>query len=238
MADDALQGVNAVTAAQQSRANAAANTPLLEEPGDADSRLGETFDQFLRLLTTQMQNQDPLDPLDNSQMIDQLVNFASVEQAIASNRKLDTLIELQGSTVGATALSYLGRTVEAPGDLVPLQGGEATILFELPRTAEKVELKLINEADRTVRTSTGPADAGEHRVAWDGRDDYGNLLPDGEYRVLITALDGDGEPVEVETRTIGRVTGVEGGQGGDGWLELGSVRIPMTAVSGVRDDQP
>src|ERR687895_765063 len=88
--------------------------------------MASNFDQFLRLLTTQLKNQNPLDPLDTNQFTQQLVQFAQVEQQISMNTSLSTLIALQQATQTSAAMSFLGTTVEVEGSTTRLQGGQAT----------------------------------------------------------------------------------------------------------------
>ena len=103
--------------------------PLLAGSGSstsfATSSLAENFDTFLTLLTVQLQNQDPLDPLDTNEFTSQLVQFTAVEQAIATNNNLESLIGLTELSHAATRISYLGKEVEAPGSTSYLTDGKA-----------------------------------------------------------------------------------------------------------------
>ena len=102
--------------------------------------LGSDITQFLKLVTTQLQNQDPLNPTDNAEMTSQLIGCANVQQSAATNTKLDTLISLQQASTVATGLGYLGRQVVANGNQVVLSGGSATLSYNLKDDAQNVQL--------------------------------------------------------------------------------------------------
>ena len=139
--------------------------------------LAETFDNFLVLLTTQLQNQDPLSPLDTNEFTQQLVEFTNVEQAIKTNDKLDQLIAMQGAGILTGALDYIGKEVEFAGAELNLADGEATVVYDLASNAQEITLEILDENGITVRTLTGPTDAGRHEIVWDGKDNFGNSLP-------------------------------------------------------------
>src|SRR5262245_29800369 len=96
-------------------------------------KLTENFDQFLALLTTQLKNQDPLSPMDSSEFTNQLVQFAGVEQQIATNKNLESLVTLQKSSQVMGALELMGKKVEVSGTTVPLQDKSATFVYTLPK---------------------------------------------------------------------------------------------------------
>jgi len=183
---------------------------------DADSSsitngasLAETFDTFLTLLTTQLQNQDPLDPMDTNEFTSQLVEFTGVEQAIKTNQRLDELIALQTDMQLNDAVGYMGKTVGADGIILMLQDGESTITYDLGANASEASILIIDEEGNTVRTLEGDTEVGHHEIVWDGLDDDGEPLEDGLYGFLVTAIDADDAPVPLVQGTIGRVTGVK-----------------------------
>ncbi|MGB8274852.1 MAG: flagellar hook capping FlgD N-terminal domain-containing protein [Alphaproteobacteria bacterium] len=180
----------------------------------ASSKLTANFDSFLKLLTTQLSNQDPLSPLDPTQFTTQLAQFSAVEQAINTNTKLAQLISDQQSGQVASSVSYLGKVIEAQGDTATLDSGHAEWSYTLAADANTVNVQILNAQGQIVRTVAGPTQQGSHAVVWDGRDDAGNTLPDGSYRMVVTARDADSNPVGVTTNFTGRVTGVSltGGQ--------------------------
>ena len=191
--------------------------------------LAETFDTFLTLLTTQLQYQDPLDPMDTNEFTSQLVEFTGVEQAIATNDKLDALINLQNTSQLNDAVSYIGKTVSADGIVLMLQDGNATVNYALGGNASEVNILIIDEQGETVRTLEGKTAVGEHEIVWDGLDDDGDLLDDGLYGFLVTAIDGDENPVPLVQGTAGEVTGVKV-VNGEVVLEIGELEIELRKV--------
>lgn len=195
--------------------------------------LSETFDSFLNLLTTQLQNQDPLEPTDADRFTEQLVQFSGVEQSILTNQRLEELINLQGGNLLNDAVNYIGREVTADSLLVPLQDGRASLNYELASNAEAVSVQIINSAGQTIRTLTGPTTFGAHEIEWDGADENGGQLEDGTYGFLVTATDADSNPISLVQGISGQVTGV-GLDGNEVLLSLGSLELPLGDVLNVR----
>ena len=98
-----------------------------------NNSLASNFQTFLTLLTTQLKNQNPLDPLDTNQFTQQLVQFAQVEQQIKQNTQLETLISIEKSAQATTALAYVGATVAIDGQTAALKNGQATWTFNVPK---------------------------------------------------------------------------------------------------------
>lgn len=191
--------------------------------------LAETFDTFLTLLTTQLQYQDPLDPMDTNEFTSQLVEFTGVEQAIATNDKLDALISLQNTSQLNDVVSYIGKTVSADGIVLMLKDGSSTINYALGGNASEVNILIIDEQGETVRTLEGKTEVGEHDIVWDGLDDDGDPLEDGLYGFLVTAIDADDNPVPLVQGTAGEVTGVKV-VNGEVVLEIGELEIELKKV--------
>jgi flagellar basal-body rod modification protein FlgD len=188
--------------ASSGSATNAANTPT------ASSQLAGNFNQFLRLLTTQLQHQDPLSPLDPNQFTQELVQFSSVEQQIQMNTGLSTLISLQQNAQTTSALGFLGRTVVINGSVAQLANGTATWNYSVnkPSTAN------INVSDSTgkiVYSTTQAIQPGQQTFTWNGQTSTGNRLADGSYTISITAADANGQSVAVATQTQGTVSGVD-----------------------------
>ena len=196
--------------------------------------LAETFDTFLTLLTTQLQYQDPLDPMDTNEFTSQLVEFTGVEQAIATNDKLDALIALQNSTQLNDAVSYIGKTVSADSIILMLQDGQSTVTYDLGANADEANVLIIDELGETVRTLSGGTDVGHHEVVWDGLDDNGDPLDDGLYGFLVTAVDTDGNPVPLVQGTAGEVTGVKVVDG-DVVLEVGELELKLREILAIQE---
>jgi flagellar basal-body rod modification protein FlgD len=201
----------------------------------ASAQLAGTYDSFLKLLTTQLKHQNPLDPLDSNQFVQQLVGFAGVEQQIASNANLEKLISLQNNGVETTALGYIGKTVEATGDTASLGAdGTAQYTYTLPKTAALATVGIVDGLGRVVYSAPASIAQGEHGFTWDGKDANGNSLPPGDYRIRVAAVDATGASITATTSIIGRVTAVEPGDGGP-TLVLGATRVPAASVTAVRE---
>jgi flagellar basal-body rod modification protein FlgD len=208
--------------------------------GDVEAskkKLGDTFDNFLTLLTTQLQNQDPLSPMDSNQFTEQLVHFTNVEQSIAQTEKLEELLALSGFNQTAQAVGFIGKQVETEGSFLQLDGpGGASMTYDLPSATRETRIAIVSPDGRLVRTLPGQTTAGSHTLAWDGKDSQGNALADGVYEVFVTAMDRDNVTVEADTRSLGRVTGVRT-EGGQTLLDIGGAEIPLDQVLAIRDGQ-
>ena len=215
--------VNAVAA---SSAVAPERSPL--------ATLSERFDNFLLLLTKQLQYQDPLSPLDTNEFTSQLVQFTGVEQAIATNKKLDQIIDLQSSDRTSAAAALLGTTVQARGDGLWLADGHSEATYELSRNAAVTTITILDAQGKPVRVEPGAITMGKHAFAWDGKDNDGNALPSGVYGMQITAVDGDRKTVEVIAGTVGRVTGVRI-RDGETFLGIGDLELPLGNVTSIQE---
>jgi flagellar basal-body rod modification protein FlgD len=175
----------------------------------AGQTLSADMDTFLTLLTTQLQYQDPLDPMDTAEFTNQLVQYSSVEQAIQTNSKLDTLLQLNVSNLGAQAVSYIGKTVQVLGDVMPLETGKAKAAYTLDKDVESVTITVKDMNGRVVYSETGDTGSGTHEFTWDGKDSSGNQLPDGSYQIVVGTKVAIGETqANVSTTVFGRVTGI------------------------------
>jgi len=203
----------------------------------AASTLADTFDTFLALLTTQLKNQDPLDPMKSSEFTSQLVQFAGVEQSINTNKKLDQLVQLQTSSQLNSAVSFIGKTVEVISDLLLLKNGAAKISYGLDRKAANTIISIVDQNGRVVRTVQGETDAGRHEFEWDGRNSNGILVADDVYSFSVIATDGDDETIDTIAASFGIVTGVEVVENAPR-LNIGELGVPFDAVFAVRENEP
>lgn len=204
--------------------------------GDA-SKLGGDLNRFLTLLVTQLQNQDPLDPLDANQFTSQLVEFASVEQQIYQNSNLETLIGVGKNAEVASMVNFIGKSIEAAGTTLPLEDGAALASYTLAEPTAATTITIRDADDRVVAVKTGETAGGRHTLEWDGRDVDDQQLPDGAYSLEISAVRADGSAIEVGSTITGRVSGASAG-GGEATLFIGSVPVPMTSVMTVGDSAP
>jgi flagellar basal-body rod modification protein FlgD len=205
----------------------AASSAATGSQNTAMNGLSKNFDNFLLLLTQQLKAQDPLAPMDANQFTQQLVQFTSVEQAIATNDKLDKLIGAQTATQAATAISYLGTTITANTSSIGLSDHKASFDYELASDAKQVGIIITDQKGKVVRTATGEVKAGTHTFTWNGKDNSGEAtLDDGVYNIQVAALSADGEKVDTTVTTSGKVTGVEIRDGGI-VLSIGDLELPF-----------
>ncbi len=231
--DAANIGNQAVSAAQErQRANASAGEGDGGNNLNGGTRLAEDFDTFLQLLTTQLQNQDPLEPLKTQEFTNQLVQFAGVEQQINTNDKLDDLIDLRDGSRAATAVAFIGKTVEADSNVVSLRDGTADLTYELDANAESAAIQIANQEGEVVRTLPVATTAGRHEVTWDGLDGDGNPMPDGNYVMQLQAVDENNATVQGDTFTKAEVQGFEQKDGKIS-LDLGGFTVGLDDVIAV-----
>jgi len=194
----------------------------------AFSSLTENLDTFLTLLTTQLQNQDPLEPLDTEQFTQQLVQFAGVEQSIQTNANLETLISLQSSSDRSSALELIGRSVTVTDDKAVHQGAGASWTYELPTAAAAVDLAVLDSNGAVVATAQGAT--GAQTFEWNGRNNKGDTALPGVYRLEVNARDATGAVLEAKIQTNSTVTGVTFSESGPR-LETPAGLISLDAVT-------
>ena len=174
----------------------------------ASTGFANDFTTFLSLLTTQLQNQDPLEPLDSNEFTAQLVQFSGVEQQIQMNSNLEQLVSLQQNAGTLSSVSFIGKTITTPGNFARLEGGSANWTYDLAGKASETEIKVINDAGVLVNTLPGELEQGEHTFSWDGLDQFGEQAPDGVYTLEIAATDAAGGEIDVNTIVSGVVDSV------------------------------
>ncbi len=175
----------------------------------SNTRLAGDFNTFLTLLTTQLQNQSPTDPLDANQMTNQLVQFASVEQQIAMNQNLERLIGLQQASQLTASAPLVGRRVEVEADRLPLQNGQAEVRLPVAGTARYAEIIVSDTSGRALRQQFVELGSTPTAWNWDGRDATGRTLTDGAYAVTVNGRGVNGEAVALPFTVAGTVTGAE-----------------------------
>ena len=202
---------------------------------DSASALNYNFKEFLTLFTTQLKNQDPSNPMDTTQMTNQLAMFSQVEQQAGTNSRLDKLIAAQPTAGLSSGVSYIGRSIEANGNAIQLSNGAANITYDMPSTATSVRIDILNSAGSLVKTIAGSGTSGTQRTTWNGQDSSGNALADGTYTVSITATTNgsDSTAIVPVARTTGTVSGVET-NGTDTVLNLGGTQVKLSDVLAIR----
>src|SRR5215470_5080753 len=170
--------------------------------------LAGNFQTFLTLLTTQLQNQNPLDPLDTNQFTQQLVEFSGVEQQINMNKQLSTLIGLQQTAQSAQAASFVGSTVVVNGSTAQLVNSQATWNYSVTSPATAT-FNITNASGQTVFSQTATVQPGQQTFNWNGVGTNGQQWPDGSYTLSVTATDASGKSVGVSTQVQGVVSSVD-----------------------------
>jgi flagellar basal-body rod modification protein FlgD len=189
-------------------------TPLpTSSPGSLSSTTGSTlagnFQTFLTLLTTQLKNQNPLDPLDTNQFTQQLVQFAGVEQQLKTNDQLTTMVSLQQTAQSTQALGFVGKTAVVDGSTTALANGAAAWNLSVP-TNSNVSISITNSTGQTVFSGSYSVQAGQNQTfGWDGKGNDGTQWPDGKYTLTATAADTAGNSVAVSTQIQGLVHSVD-----------------------------
>ncbi len=187
-------------------------------------------DDFLKLLITQLSNQDPLQPVDNQAFIAQLAQFSSVEQLQGLSGQLDTLLLAQASANQMNTASLVGKEVLYRTDTIELKAGQPAALQARLEAPARLTAIVQDASGKTVRTiPLGRREAGAVDLAWDGLDDAGNPLPAGSYKVVLAAVDDAGAAVGVEMRARGRVDAVNF-DGNSPLLLVGAARVKLSDV--------
>jgi flagellar basal-body rod modification protein FlgD len=195
-------------------------------------QLDQNMNRFLTLLITQLQHQDPLQPMDANEFTQQLVQFASVEQQIYQNASLEKLLGMQRTAQASGLVSYIGNTVELDGGELALQDGTAVARYALAEPSVATRLTITDAAGRVVATLPGATRAGAATLVWDGTGADGRPLPDGPYRLSVAATAASGKSIDVATRVLATVTGVAN-DGAEPELLIGDRRVPLADVVSV-----
>ncbi len=198
-----IESIAAASAAQ----TAATQQSAADAAGTA---LSGNYSMFLTLLTTQLQHQDPTNPMDSSQFTSQLVQYSSVEQQIQSNKNLETLISTVGNQNATFAVNMLGKEVKAVGTGASLSNGSAAWGYNLASDAANVNINVVDANGNTVYSTTASSQsAGDQSFTWDGKDSSGATQPDGTYFINVTANDASGTAVTATPSITGTVTAVD-----------------------------
>jgi len=210
-------------------APAAAGTATATK-GAALSSLTGNYNDFLKLLMTQLQHQDPTSPMDTNQFTSQLVQYSSVEQQINTNSSLTQLIQLtQGGEILQSS-SLVGKPVTVASDHIALQDGKGAVHFDTA-TSQAVSVGVYSDAGVKLRDTALTSQPGHNTWAWDGKDSQGSVVPDGAYRVVATTSSG-GAIQALPFTVSGTATGVQ--KSGDALkVQLGALNVDLSAVQSV-----
>ena len=175
----------------------------------------DTEQRFLKLLVTQLNNQDPLNPLNNAELTSQLAQMSTVSGIEKLNTAFQSLLAQSGSSQVLQSASLIGRTVLVPGSELTLKKGtDAALAVDMPRSADSVKVTVTNAAGKTVRSfDLGALPQGVKTLSWDGLNDTGASVADGSYTVNVVATSGDAK-VAASALTYANVTSVSQGTSG------------------------
>ena len=194
--------------------------------------IANNFDQFLTLLTTQLRNQNPLDPLDTNQFTQQLVQFAGVEQQLKQNETLTALLGVSKATTGASAIGFVGQTVTADGAATQLKDGKAEWKLNASKGGTGT-VTIKDSSGKVVYSGTKTLTAGDQTYSWDGKTSTGAAAPDGEYTITVDGKDISGAAITVKTEITGKVDGIDFSTAVPTLL-IGAIKVPLDKVKSVK----
>lgn len=197
----------------------------------SNGEIAGNFQQFLLLLTTQLKNQSPLDPLDTNQFTQQLVQFASVEQQLKTNATLTSLVAASKASTAATAASLVGTNVTVDAAQADFSGGSAAWTVTSPKAAT-ASITISDSTGAVVATQTKALTSGAQTFTWDGRTASGDMVTTGTYKIAISARDASGQSVKVSTDLTGKVDSVElSGESAE--IVVSGRRLPLSALKSI-----
>jgi flagellar basal-body rod modification protein FlgD len=240
LASVAAQQTNALaaaTAAANAAAATAASAAASTATGSAAAAtnplvaLSSNFNDFLQMLMTQLQNQDPTSPMDTNAFTTELVQFSGVEQQINTNSSLTQLIQLTqaGETMQGTSMT--GKEVTVQSSQIAVQNGSGTLNFTDP-TAGTVAVAVTDANGNQLYGTTLNASAGSNSWTWNGEGNQGNQLPDGAYNVAVVSANANGTTSTLPFTVTGLATGVESLSSGM-QLQMGALTVPFSTVQSV-----
>jgi flagellar basal-body rod modification protein FlgD len=197
-------------------------------------------DDFLKLLVTQLRNQDPMAPEDPKDFVAQLAQFSSLEQQINSNTNLEALAKaiqgLQQSQTMAQGVSLLGKTVQGSGNQVTVTGGTAfDASYQLPQQAKDVVVTIYDSSGNQVRSlDLGSQASGSRTFSWDGKDSKGSKVADGTYTYQVAAQDKAGNALQVSNYFTGTVEQVYQNSQGV-WVTVDGHQMLLSSIIGVKE---
>jgi flagellar basal-body rod modification protein FlgD len=204
-----------VTAAITGTTSSASNSSSSSSSSTQSSVTGlaSNFNQFLTLLTTQLQNQDPTSPMDTDQFTQQLVEFSQVEQQIQTNQKLDTLISNTGGNQLTSLLGYVGMNATVNSPSSTLANGSASWLLNSPQAVTSANITISDANGNQVASFTQQLGAGTQSISWNGQTSSGTTAPNGVYKIAVTAQNSGGAAVTVTPEINTVITGIDSSSG-------------------------
>lgn len=187
-------------------------------------------DDFLQLLVTQLENQDPLEPMDPEQMTAQLAQFSSLEQLNNISDSMEGLDSMTQSLDQARALDMLGKEVLLEGNSFSLGENEISLSYRLENEADEVTVYVTDSSGQeVVQLSAAGTSPGEHSVTWNGENNDGDLCPSGQYTFVVEASKA-GEELTTEPFVLAQVTGVDYSESGEIMLQSSAGELALSQV--------
>ncbi|MBI5234550.1 MAG: hypothetical protein HY880_09370 [Deltaproteobacteria bacterium] len=188
-------------------------------------------EDFLKLLGVQLQYQDPLSPMENTEFVAQMAQFSTLEGITNMSDSMELMAAQIMSMNNLYASSLIGKEVKTYGNTVSLGAdGNVDLSYYLQSDAATVEVSVRDSSGNLVRTiDTANASAGANSIVWDGRDSNGNMLPPGDYVFSVDAKASNGAPVAADTIVSGVVSGIVY-VGGVPFVMIGETKVPLSNV--------
>lgn len=185
---------------------------------------------FLKIFVTQMKFQDPLEPLDNFQMASQMAQFSMVQSLNSMTESMKSMESSQATVNNLQAAALVGKKVEVKGSALSLSQGTASEgSYQLDKPG-KTTIKILDEKGSLVRViESQVTDTQKQKLLWDGKNDQGIALPDGQYSFQVSAVDAQGADIEAQTTMVGKVDGVTLDQG-KAYLQIGSNKVLLSEI--------
>ncbi len=191
---------------------------------------------FMNLMVKELQNQNPLEPMSNTNFISELAQFSSMNQLKSMNSTLKSLVSSQNQVALGSTVNLIGKTVQAKGDSFGFTSGTGMPLkYSLPRNANSVSLDIYNGSGNLVyNTKLGPQNLGPQSFNWNGLENSGSSAPSGNYSFSVNATNAAGNPLTATAYSKSTVTGLTTSSSGAVELKLsnGSI-VPLSSVTSV-----
>ncbi|HZX49019.1 MAG TPA: flagellar hook capping FlgD N-terminal domain-containing protein [Nitrospirota bacterium] len=204
-----------------------------------DREVNKTLGQedFIRLLVTQLQYQDPLKPMEHTEFVTQLSQFSSLDHLSGINSGIKILTDTQRDMNSAQAINLIGKNVKASGSTINMddKGGATGIGYQLNNDATEVVISIFNKDGKPVTSiKAGPQSAGFHTALWDGKDYSGNIMPAGEYNFSLSAKDVKGDQIKILSNVMGIADSVLF-EGDVPYLTINGLKIPVSDIEEIKE---
>ena len=204
---------------------------IRDSVGAKHNQLGKN--EFLKLLTFQMQNQDPMKPTDPNKLTGDLAQYAQLEQMTNMREEMKKMTQNQPNQLKYMAATFVGKKVTASGNSVSLktEGKPANLYFKLDEPASKVIVRVIDKSGGLVREiEQNNVASGLNTISWDGKANDGTYAGNGEYKVWSVAWNNDFERISIDPKTEGLVTHVPL-ENGEAILTVSGKKVNLRDVS-------